>query len=61
MTVKIFDTPEVQDFVKTVAGFDQAGGNDRSVSPSHSSLFGDCHARALAIKARAFLFVLTLG
>ncbi|MBB3192317.1 hypothetical protein FHR94_003893, partial [Halomonas cerina] len=30
MTVKIFDTPEVQDFLNTVAGFDQAGGNERA-------------------------------
>ncbi|QJQ93967.1 hypothetical protein HIO72_00750 [Halomonas sp. PA5] len=25
MTVKIFDTPEVQEFLKSVAGFDQEG------------------------------------
>ncbi|WP_238326073.1 hypothetical protein [Halomonas sp. A3H3] len=37
MTVKIFDTPEVQEFVKTVAGFDQAGGNDRTRRPTASS------------------------
>lgn len=30
MIVKIFDTPDVQEFVKTVAGFDQAGGSDRA-------------------------------
>lgn len=35
MTVKIFDTPEVQDFIKTVAGFDQAGGNDRAKQIVH--------------------------
>ena len=40
MTVKIFDTPEVQDFVKTVAGFDQAGGNDRAKQIVHR-LVGD--------------------
>ncbi|MED5295964.1 MAG: catechol 1,2-dioxygenase [Pseudomonadota bacterium] len=30
MNVKIFDTPEVQEFLNTVSGFDQAGGNDRA-------------------------------
>lgn len=30
MSVKIFDTPEVQNFIKTVAGIDQTGGDDRS-------------------------------
>lgn len=30
MSVKIFDTPEVQNFLNTVAGFDQEGGNDRA-------------------------------
>ncbi|MEH6640075.1 dioxygenase, partial [Vreelandella glaciei] len=40
MTVKIFDTPEVQEFVKTVAGFDQAGGNDRAKQIVHR-LVGD--------------------
>ena len=40
MTVKIFDTPEVQDFIKTVAGFDQTGGNDRAKQIVHR-LVGD--------------------
>ncbi|RUR34854.1 catechol 1,2-dioxygenase [Vreelandella nanhaiensis] len=40
MTVKIFDTPEVQEFIKTVAGFDQAGGNDRAKQIVHR-LVGD--------------------
>ncbi|MFG6667839.1 catechol 1,2-dioxygenase [Halomonas sp. HNIBRBA4712] len=30
MTVKIFDTPEVQTFIRTIAGFDQNGGSDRA-------------------------------
>ncbi len=30
MSVKIFDTPEVRDFLNTVAGFDQDGGSDRA-------------------------------
>ncbi|WP_346064063.1 dioxygenase, partial [Halomonas salifodinae] len=38
MTVKIFDTPEVQDFLKTVAGFDQAGGNERAKQILHRLL-----------------------
>jgi catechol 1,2-dioxygenase len=38
MTVKIFDTPEVQDFLKTVAGFDQAGGNERAKQIMHRLL-----------------------
>ena len=29
MSVKIFQTPEVQEFLKTVSGFDQSGGNER--------------------------------
>ncbi|CAM3531630.1 catechol 1,2-dioxygenase [Halomonas casei] len=40
MTVKIFDTPEVQSFIKTVAGFDQTGGNDRTKQIVHR-LVGD--------------------
>lgn len=35
MTVKIFDTPEVQDFLNTIAGLDQAGGNDRAKQIVH--------------------------
>ncbi|MDI5983877.1 catechol 1,2-dioxygenase [Halomonas sp. M4R5S39] len=38
MTIKIFDTPEVQDFLKTVAGFDQAGGNERAKQVMHRLL-----------------------
>ncbi|MDR5905291.1 catechol 1,2-dioxygenase [Franzmannia qiaohouensis] len=38
MSVKIFDTPEVQDFLKTVAGFDQQGGNDRAKQIMHRLL-----------------------
>ncbi|MBB3331372.1 catechol 1,2-dioxygenase [Halomonas campaniensis] len=38
MTVKIFDTPEVQDFLKTVAGFDQEGGNERAKQIMHRLL-----------------------
>ncbi|UYG09230.1 catechol 1,2-dioxygenase [Halomonas sp. M4R1S46] len=38
MTVKIFDTPEVQDFLKTVSGFDQAGGNERAKQIMHRLL-----------------------
>ena len=38
MTVKIFDTPEVQDFLKTVAGFDQDGGSDRAKQILHRLL-----------------------
>ncbi|WP_136254121.1 catechol 1,2-dioxygenase [Onishia niordana] len=30
MTVKIFDTPEVQDFLEAVSGLDQQGGNERA-------------------------------
>ncbi|TFH85787.1 catechol 1,2-dioxygenase [Billgrantia azerbaijanica] len=38
MTVKIFDTPEVQDFLKSVAGFDQAGGDERAKQIMHRLL-----------------------
>src|SRR5690554_7180008 len=38
MTVKIFDTPEVQGFLKTVAGFDQEGGNERAKQIMHRLL-----------------------
>jgi catechol 1,2-dioxygenase len=38
MTVKIFDTPDVQDFLKTVAGFDQEGGNERAKQIMHRLL-----------------------
>ncbi len=38
MTVKIFDTPEVQDFLNSVAGFDQAGGNERTKQIMHRLL-----------------------
>jgi len=38
MNVKIFDTPEVQDFLKAVSGFDQAGGNDRAKQIMHRLL-----------------------
>lgn len=38
MSVKIFDTPEVQDFLKTVAGFDQEGGSDRAKRIVHRLL-----------------------
>ncbi|SDK37788.1 catechol 1,2-dioxygenase [Billgrantia gudaonensis] len=38
MTVKIFDTPEVQDFLNSVAGFDQAGGNERAKRIMHRLL-----------------------
>ena len=38
MTVKIFDTPEVQDFLKTVSGVDQAGGNERAKQIMHRLL-----------------------
>ncbi|MEL7983279.1 dioxygenase, partial [Vreelandella titanicae] len=40
MTVKIFDTPEVQDFLNAVAGVDQSGGNDRAKQIVHR-LVGD--------------------
>lgn len=38
MTVKIFDTTEVQDFLKTVAGFDKEGGNERAKQILHRLL-----------------------
>ncbi|SFH32282.1 catechol 1,2-dioxygenase [Modicisalibacter xianhensis] len=38
MTVKIFETSEVQDFLKTVSGFDQAGGNERAKQIMHRLL-----------------------
>lgn len=38
MTVAIFDTPEVQDFLKTVAGFEQEGGSDRAKQIVHRLL-----------------------
>ncbi|GGX88535.1 catechol 1,2-dioxygenase [Litchfieldella qijiaojingensis] len=38
MTVKIFDTPEVQDFLKTVSGFDQDGGSERAKRILHRLL-----------------------
>ncbi|PWW32862.1 catechol 1,2-dioxygenase [Chromohalobacter israelensis] len=38
MNVKIFDTPEVQDFLKAVSGFDQSGGNDRAKQIMHRLL-----------------------
>ncbi|PSJ23076.1 catechol 1,2-dioxygenase [Halomonas sp. ND22Bw] len=38
MTVKIFDTPEVQDFLKAVSGFGQEGGDDRAKQILHRLL-----------------------
>lgn len=38
MTVKIFDTPDVQGFLKTVAGFDQEEGNERTKQIMHRLL-----------------------
>ncbi len=38
MTVKIFDATEVQDFLKTVSGFDQAGGSERAKQILHRLL-----------------------
>jgi len=38
MTVKIFDTAEVQDFLKTVSGFEQAQGNERAKQIIHRLL-----------------------
>lgn len=38
MNVKIFDTPEVQDFLKSVAGFDQSGGDERVKQIMHRLL-----------------------
>ncbi|RTR06912.1 catechol 1,2-dioxygenase [Halomonas nitroreducens] len=40
MTVKIFDTPEVQDFLQAVSGFDQDGGSERAKQILHR-LVGD--------------------
>lgn len=38
MSVKIFNTPEVQDFLKTVAGFEQEGGSERAKQIMHRLL-----------------------
>lgn len=38
MTVKIFDTPEVQDFLKTVSGFDKVAGDQRAKQIVHRLL-----------------------
>src|SRR3546814_6765883 len=38
MTVKIFDTQEVQDFLRNVAGLDQAGGDPRTKQIMHRVL-----------------------
>ncbi|SFU98758.1 Catechol dioxygenase N terminus, partial [Halomonas korlensis] len=38
MTVKIFETPEVQAFLNTVAGLDQTGGNPRAKQIMHRLL-----------------------
>lgn len=38
MTVKIYNTPEVQDFLKIVAGLDKEGGNDRGKQIIHRIL-----------------------
>lgn len=38
MSVKIFDTPEVQDFLKTVSGLDKAGGDPRVKQITHRLL-----------------------
>lgn len=38
MTVKIFETSEVQDFLKTVSGLEQAGGNERAKQIMHRLL-----------------------
>ena len=35
MTVKIFETSEVQDFLKAVSGFEQDGGNERAKQIMH--------------------------
>ena len=37
-SVRIFDTPEVQDFLNTVAGFDKAEGNERAKEILHRLL-----------------------
>ncbi|MBY6030204.1 MULTISPECIES: catechol 1,2-dioxygenase [Halomonas] len=36
--VRIFDTPEVQDFLNTVAGFDKSGGDERAKEILHRLL-----------------------
>lgn len=38
MSVAIFDTPEVQDFLKAVSGFDQSGGSERGKQVIHRLL-----------------------
>ncbi|MCE8035463.1 catechol 1,2-dioxygenase [Halomonas sp. MCCC 1A11057] len=38
MTVKIFDTPEVQNFLKAVSGFDEQGGSHRAKQIMHRLL-----------------------
>ncbi|WP_238984559.1 hypothetical protein [Billgrantia kenyensis] len=38
MTVKIHDTPDVQNFLKAVAGFDQQGGSHRGKQILHRLL-----------------------
>lgn len=38
MSVKIFDTPEVQDFLNAVSGLDQSGGNERAKQILHRLL-----------------------
>ncbi|WP_431025148.1 catechol 1,2-dioxygenase [Halomonas sp. H5] len=38
MTIKIFDTSDVQDFLETVAGFDQPGGDERAKQIVHRLL-----------------------
>ncbi|WP_111415027.1 catechol 1,2-dioxygenase [Billgrantia lactosivorans] len=38
MTVKIFETPEVQNFLKAVSGFDEQGGNHRAKQIMHRLL-----------------------
>ncbi|QOR40325.1 catechol 1,2-dioxygenase [Billgrantia diversa] len=38
MTVKIFDTPDVQNFLKAVAGFDEQGGSHRAKQILHRLL-----------------------
>lgn len=38
MSVRIYDTPEVQDFLKAVSGFDNDGGSDRAKQIVHRLL-----------------------
>lgn len=38
MSVKIFDTPEAQDFLKAVSGFEQSGGSERGKQILHRLL-----------------------